>query len=370
MNLSLRTAFTAALLTSAVAIATPAFAQLGGAVGGTVGGATGGMTAGGSAMGGVTTPSTAPATSTVNGAAGRTMGAANSTTGNVEDRSNATARRATGTVNNTANASGTANAGTLTYNAGGFAAGADYRFDPRFLAGFALGYVSGNQWASGFSGQGTTSSYQASLYASFTQGAFYLDGLAGYGYNDNQMTRQIVLPNLAARLAQGRTGANQLLGQLEAGYRVGIHEQTAASVTPFARFQGSTNSQFGFTESGAGSLNLNVAPQTTGSARSTLGAEFAGAFGPDGREKLAVQIRLGWAHEYADTTRPVTASFAGAPGANFTVFGAAPQRDGAAFSLAANTVVAPGTSLYVRYDGETGSGITNHVLNGGLRLTW
>ena len=270
----------------------------------------------------------------------------------------------------TGSVAGNANAGTLTYNAGGFAAGADYRFDPRFLAGFALGYVSGNQWASGFSGQGTTSSYQASLYASFTQGAFYLDGLAGYGYNDNQMTRQIVLPNLAARLAQGRTGANQLLGQLEAGYRIGVHEQTAASITPFARFQGSTNSQFGFTESGAGSLNLNVAPQTTGSARSVLGAEFAGAFGPDGREKLAVQIRLGWAHEYADTTRPVTASFAGAPGSNFTVFGAAPTRDSATFSLAANTVVAPGTSLYVRYDGETGSGTANHVLNGGLRLTW
>ena len=270
----------------------------------------------------------------------------------------------------TGSVAGTANAGTLTYNAGGFAAGADYRFDPRFLAGIAVGYVGGNQWASGFSGQGTTNSYQASLYASFTQGAFYLDGLAGYGYNDNQMTRQIVLPNLSARLAQGRTGANQFLGQLEAGYRIGLHEPTAASITPFARLQGTTNSQFGFTESGAGSLNLNVASQTTGSARSVLGAEFAGAFGPQGREKLAVQLRLGWAHEYADTTRPVTASFAGAPGTNFTVFGAAPARDAATFSLAANTAVAPGTTLYVRYDGETGSGTTNHVLNGGLRVTW
>ncbi len=270
----------------------------------------------------------------------------------------------------TGSVAGNANAGTLTYNAGGFATGADYRFDARFLAGVALGYVSGNQWASGFSGQGTTNSFQASLYASFTQGAVYLDGLAGYGYSDNQMTRQIVLPNLSARLAQGRTGANQFLGQIEAGYRIGIHEPAAVSVTPFARFQGTTNSQFGFTESGAGSLSLNVAPQTTGSARSVLGAEFAGAFGPKGREKLAVQLRLGWAHEYADTTRPVTASFAGAPGASFTVFGAAPQRDSAAFSLAANTVVAPGTSLYLRYDGETGSGTANHVLNGGFRMTW
>ncbi len=55
---------------------------------------------------------------------------------------------------------------------------------------------------------------------------------------------------------------------------------------------------------------------------------------------------------YADTTRPVTAAFAGAPGASFTVFGAAPQRDTATLSLAANTAVAHGVSLYARYDGE------------------
>ncbi len=265
---------------------------------------------------------------------------------------------------------GTANAGTLTYNAGGFATGVDYRFDPRFLAGIGVGFSNGNQWASGFSGQGTTSSYQASLYASFTQGAFYLDGMAGYGYSDNWMTRQIALPNLAVRTAQGRTGANQFLGQVEAGYRIGLHEPTALSVTPFARFQGMTNSQYGFTESGAGALSLTVAPQTTGSARSVLGAELAGAFGPEGREKLAVQMRLGWANEYANTARPVTASFAGAPGANFTVFGAAPQRDTATLSLAANTAVAQGVSLYARYDGEVGNGISSHALNGGFRMTW
>jgi len=270
----------------------------------------------------------------------------------------------------TGSIAGNANAGTLTYNAGGVATGADYRFDPRLLAGFGVGFSSGNQWASGFSGQGTTNSYQASLYASFTQGAFYLDGLAGYGYNDNQMTRQIVLPNLAARTAQGRTGANQFLAQAEAGYRIGIYEPAALSISPFVRFQGMTNSQTGFSESGAGALNLTVAPQTTGSARSVLGAEFAGAFGPEGREKLAVQMRLGWAHEYANTARPVTASFAGAPGANFTVFGAAPQTDSAVFSLAASTAVAQGVSLYARYDGEVGTGTSTHALNGGLRVTW
>jgi uncharacterized protein with beta-barrel porin domain len=270
----------------------------------------------------------------------------------------------------TGSVTGNANSATLTYNAGGFATGLDYRFDPRFVAGLGLGFSSGNQWAAGFSGQGTTNSYQASLYASFVQGAFYLDGLAGYGYNDNQMTRQIGLPNLATRTAQGRTGANQVLGQLEAGYRIGLHEPAALSITPFARFQGMTNSQYGFSESGAGALSLTVAAQTTGSARSVLGAEFTGAFGAEDREKLAIQMRLGWAHEYADTTRPVTAAFAGAPGASFTVFGAVPQRDTATLSLAANTAVAQGVSLYARYDGEVGNGISTHALNGGFRVIW
>ncbi|MDI1264087.1 MAG: autotransporter outer membrane beta-barrel domain-containing protein, partial [bacterium] len=114
----------------------------------------------------------------------------------------------------------------------------------------------------------------------------------------------------------------------------------------------------------------NVASQNTGSARSVLGAEFAGAFGPEGREKLALQLRLGWAHEFASTSRPVTANFAGAPGANFTVFGTAPQADAATFSLAANTAVAPGMSLYLRYDGELATGATSHALNGGLRISW
>lgn len=270
----------------------------------------------------------------------------------------------------TGSVAGNANTAALTYNAGGVATGVDYRFDPRFLAGIGVGFTSGSQWASGFSGQGTTNSYQASLYASFTPGAFYFDALAGYGYNDNQMTRQIVLSGLQPRTAQGRTVANQFLGQIEAGYRIGLYAPAVAALTPFARFQGTTVSQAGFSESGAGSLNLNVAALTAGSARSVFGAELAGAFGAEGREKLALQLRLGWAHEYADTSRPVTANFAGAPGANFTVFGAAPQRDAATVSMAANTAVAAGTSLYLRYDGEIGNGATSHALNGGLRVTW
>jgi autotransporter-associated beta strand protein len=265
---------------------------------------------------------------------------------------------------------GNANAGTVTYNAGGFATGVDYRIDPTLLVGAGAGIASGNQWVGGFSGQGSTSSYQASLFASFTPGAFYLDGLAGYGYNDNQLTRQIVLPGLAARTAQGRTAANQFLGQAETGYRFDIYAPAAASLTPFARLQATGISQAAFTESGAQSLNLSVAQQTTTSVRTVLGAELAGGIDMGWIERLALLFRLGWAHEYADTARPTTAAFAGAPGQNFTVYGAAPQRDGVTLGFGASTAVAAGTSIYLRYDGEFSNGSSVNSLTGGFRMAW
>ena len=162
----------------------------------------------------------------------------------------------------------------------------------------------------------------------------------------------IVIPGLQARTAKGQTGANQFLGQVEAGYRIGIYEPAAASLTPFARFQG--------VEQQPGRLHRDrrqLAQPQRGAADDQLGAQHARRrarrrLRRGWREKLALQFRLGWAHEYANTARPVTAAFAGAPGANFTVFGAAPQRDAAVIGLAANTAIAESTSLYLRYDGE------------------
>ena len=39
-------------------------------------------------------------------------------------------------------------------------------------------------------------------------------------------------------------------------------------------------------------------------------------------------------------------------------------------SLRASTTIAAATQLYLRYDGDIGSGTDNHALNVGLRLSW
>ena len=266
---------------------------------------------------------------------------------------------------------GNGNAGTLTYNFGGAAAGIDYRLDPRFLMGVAVSYTGGRQWVDGFNGQGNTNNYSTALYASFTQSGFYADALAGYAYSDTQMQRVLVIPGLQPRMASGGTGTNQFLGQLEAGYGIGIYQKAQAILTPFARLQTVAAAQNGFTESGSvNSLGLIVAPQNTTSVRTVLGTDLAGSAPVGATNPLAITLRLGWAHEYASTDRSSAAAFQGAPSASFTVYGAQPQRDAAVIGLGLQNKIAEAVSLYARYDGEISGRDSAHALTAGLRMSW
>jgi autotransporter-associated beta strand protein len=265
---------------------------------------------------------------------------------------------------------GNTNAGTFTYSVGGFSGGLDRQIAPNFLAGVTVGYQTGGQWTGGFDGRSVTDTVQAGLYGSFTQGPVYVDALAAYAYNANQLWRPINIPGLQPRTAFGQTAGNQFLGQLEAGYRVDLGGTPGYFVTPFALLQGSTVTQNGFTETGAQSLDLSVAQQTTGSLRTIFGAQVGAAMDVGLRDKITGQLRLGWSHEYADTARPVTASFIGAPGVPFTVFGAAPTRDGAVLGFSASTAIAEAMGVYLRYEGNIAGQDSSHALTAGLRVTW
>ncbi|HEX9326529.1 MAG TPA: autotransporter outer membrane beta-barrel domain-containing protein, partial [Reyranella sp.] len=260
--------------------------------------------------------------------------------------------------------------GSVTYNAGGFAAGLDRSITDTVRLGVTAGYTTGTQWVSGFDGLGRTDTFQVGLYGGVAQDKVYADGLIGYAYSWNQMWRNIAIPGLPLRTAQGRTGANQWYGQLETGYRFDLGTNANAFVTPFAQLQAYTGTQNAFTETGAQSLNLTVAQQTTNSLRSVIGAQLGGSMDLGWREKLAMQLRLGWSHEYADVGRPVTATLAGAPAMPFTTFGVAPQRDGVVLGLSANTAIAEATSIYLRYEGDISGQDSAHALTAGVRMTW
>ena len=182
---------------------------------------------------------------------------------------------------------GDGNSSTLTYNVGGAAAGIDYRFDPRFLVGVGVGYTHGTQWVNSLHGPRLDRFGQRrglrQLHAHGSAAGFYADALVGYAYLNNQLQRQIQIPGLQQRTASGSTGANQFLAQVETGYKLGVW--TIGDRSPRSRAsRPAITTQNAFTESGANSLNLNVAQQTTNSVRTVLGAELASSI-PLGSER-------------------------------------------------------------------------------------
>jgi outer membrane autotransporter protein len=265
---------------------------------------------------------------------------------------------------------GNANAADLDYALGGMAVGIDYRLDPRVLLGVAGGYVGGSQSVRGFAGDADTETVSAVAYGSFTEGAFYADALAGYARASNSLQRIIASPGLPAGVADGDTDADQFLGQIETGYKIGLDAPFKTSITPFGRLQVASIGQDGFTESGASNYNLTVGSETMTSVRTTLGADFAASFAIGAGTRLDLGLRLGWVHEFGDTAQSMTAAFVTAPGQLFTVSGATPQRDSALVGLSLAAALNEQASLFASYDAELGGGNGNQQLRGGLRLTW
>jgi outer membrane autotransporter protein len=273
-------------------------------------------------------------------------------------------------IGTTGSVAGNANAADLDYTLGGTAFGIDYRVDPRVLFGVAGGYVSGTQSVRGFAGDGDIDAVSVVAYGSFTEGAFYADALAGYANASNSLKRIITLPGAPGAIANGDTDANQFLGQIETGYKIGLGLPFKASVTPFGRFQVASVDQNGFAETGDSLFNLVVAPETTTSVRTTFGADFTASFDLDNGTPLDLGLRLGWVHEFADPTPQLTAAFMTAPGQRFRVSGATPQRDSALIGLSLSAKVNEHASLFASYDAEVGGGNDSHQLWGGVRLTW
>ncbi|MGU3495956.1 autotransporter domain-containing protein [Xanthobacteraceae bacterium A53D] len=264
---------------------------------------------------------------------------------------------------------GNANASDLSYSLGGTAFGINYRVDPRWQIGLAGGYVGGSQSVDGFLGKGDVEAVSVALHGSYAQGPVYVDALLGYAYASNDLERIMAVPGVAA-IATGKGNANQFLGQIEAGYRFVFDGTSNSAVTPFGRLQVVSIDQGSFTETGFSPFNLAVSGQTLTSVRTTLGADFTTRLDMGGGMPLDLTMRLGWVHEFGDTARPMTAAFAAAPWATFTVFGAPEQRDSALIGIAAEAKILANASLFGSYDAELGGGSDSHQLVGGIRFTW
>jgi outer membrane autotransporter protein len=259
------------------------------------------------------------------------------------------------------NTSSDGNAATSKLRNGGISAGFDAEVGEGLVLGVAL---SSGTSRLGFDNTDTGKSRGSALavYGSYAFGPWAFKGSASAARSSNHMDRAVTVGALS-RTASSDFNSNTLSAYGEASYSLPMNGWT---LQPLAALSVSRSKTDGFTETGAGALNLQVAGQTTTSTKSLFGAKASFEAG-----RIRLEPRVIWAHEFGDLNTPMTAQFQGAATASpFQVSGVALKRDTLILGMGATGRVGHGVDLFADVQAEHNSRQNNLAVLVGLRARW
>ena len=244
----------------------------------------------------------------------------------------------------------------------GFTAGVDYRVWQDLLLGLNTGYTYTSAGFRGSGGYVHGNTWPLNAYAAYLPKPFYAYGSLGYALNLYSLERDFNFGGLT-RAANSSSTGNQLNAYGETGYDFKVNPVV---LTPALTLSYSHLWLDGFTETGAGALDLTVGSQNAQSLQTGVGGKIAVPLQRDG-VTVTPQIYGFYQHEYSDGSRTLDARLSQADnGFNF-VTGAA-HRNFAV--LGADVTIASRKNLKVQldYNAEVGRGnYTAHYISAGLR---
>jgi len=248
------------------------------------------------------------------------------------------------------------------FSLGGLTLGADYRLRDNLLMGLATGYSNISSSFFGSGGSVTANTIPINVYAGYFSGSLYAYGSVGYALNLYDLKRGINLGGLS-RTAASSTSGNQCNLYGETGYDLRL---SRFILTPSITLGYSALWIGGFTEHGAGALNLKVASQSADSLQTGVGGRLTVPF-EMGSVRVVPQGYAFYQHEFCQDSRSLDANLS--QGSSTFIFKTdAPARNFAV--LGANVTVGIKKNLYgqINYNAEVGRGnSTVQYVNAGLR---
>lgn len=254
-------------------------------------------------------------------------------------------------------------------NAGGFAAGADYRFSPDTRVGFSLAGGTTSWSLAGGLGNGRSDVLLAGVYGTQNFGAAYVSGAMSYGNYWTSSSRTVVSV-VGADTLKADFNAQNFGGRVEGGYR--IQMPMAFYVTPYAavQVQGFRTPSYGETASaGSAQFALNYEAHTATAVRSELGGRIDKAWLATGGSVFNLFGKAAWAHDEVSDPR-LNVSFISLPAASFAVNGATPARDLALMTAGAEWRFGNGVSVMAKFDGEFAERSQTYAGTARLRYVW
>jgi autotransporter-associated beta strand protein len=249
----------------------------------------------------------------------------------------------------------------------GTAVGADYRFSPFTLAGFALAGGGTNFSVNGL-GSGRSDLFQAGAFVRHTVGQAYISAALAYGWQDITTDRTLTISGIDQLRA--KFNANAFSGRIEGGDRF-VSSWMGVGITPYAAGQFTTFDLPSYAESvvsGAGTFALSYAAKSVTASRSELGLRTDKSFAVNDAI-LTLRGRAAWAHDY-NTDRNIAATFQALPGASFVVNGAAPSHDAALTTASLEMKWTSGLSVAATFEGEFSDVTRSYAGKGVVRYGW
>ena len=252
------------------------------------------------------------------------------------------------------------------YHIYGFVAGLDYRSSPHLLAGIGGGYSTTDLDLDLLVDNGDVKSYQGVLYSSYVDGPWYADGIVSYGGNQYETQRGVAFGGFN-RIAVGDYDGDEIAGYLEGGRSFDLR---GGLIQPYLALQIIRLSRDGFTETGAGALNLVVADEDVNSVQGSLGVRMAKEYKTKGGTVLVPEGRLRWTHEFSSDDYLVNARFAGSPAGSYVVKGDRPDRDRLALGLGLTAKLQKNLDLFLDYDADISGDMFANAVTAGIIYRW
>jgi uncharacterized protein with beta-barrel porin domain len=246
--------------------------------------------------------------------------------------------------------------------------GADYRFSPFTLAGFALAGGGTNFSVVNALGSGRSDLFQAGAFVRHTVGSAYLSAALAYGWQDITTDRTLTIAGVDHLRAQ--FNANAWSGRVESGYRF-VSPWMEMGITPYAAGQFTTFDLPAYAEQalvGNNTFALAYGSKSVTASRSELGLRSDKSFAMQ-EGVFTLRGRAAWAHDF-NSDRAIGATFQTLPGASFAVNGAAQAHDAALVTASAEMKWLNGWSAAATFEGEFSSVTTSYAGKGVVRYSW
>lgn len=248
-------------------------------------------------------------------------------------------------------------------NTWGVAGGYDWRMDERTRLGLSFAYSQSDVESDNSMSDTNVDGYQGSVYGSYEGDPWYVDAMFAFGWNAYEGTRRIQFASINRTADQDYDG-QQYSTKFTFGYPLAIADNW--SLVPIVSLMYSHLNIDGFTETGAGALNLIVEDQSYDFLQQGLGAKIVHEFVDGNKQKWVPSLHAMWLYDYIGDPAAATSTFT-AGGASFQTEGLEPEQSslnaGAGLTVYATEVL----SLSFGYDFEYREDYTGHSGTGTLR---